>query len=335
MKLAVRAPLKQAQAIREVLDSKGVVDYTRMPKKTEGCLLIPVTKKVSGYDIVSASLKKRPEPTPDLKTALEEELTEQELSDLKTAYDLVGDIAILEIDQELRHKESLIGKTLLELQPAIKVVVRKDGAHQGELRLQDYKHLAGEKRFETVVVENGVRLSLDIRKTYYSVRSATERKRVAELVENGERVLCMFSGIAPFPLVIAQLANPQEVIGVELNENAHEYARKNVALNKAENVKVMRGDVREVVSTLGTFDRVTMPLPHTAQDFLDIAVPVCNSGATIHLYHFSSEEEVHEFAKTLPSRINALGRESSVLDIVKCGNLGPGVHRWSIDISIL
>ena len=92
--------------------------------------------------------------------------------------------------------------------------------------------------------------------------------------------------------------------------------------------------MREVVSTLGTFDRIAMPLPHTAQDFLDVAVPACNAGATIHLYHFSSEEEVRAFAKKLPDRIAELGREATVSDIVKCGNLGPGTHRWSIDIII-
>lgn len=334
MDLAVRAPLKEAQTIREALDAQQAIDYTRIPKKEGGHLYIPVIRAVDEYDVVEIALKARPEPAPSLREALEKELSEEEFENLKTAYDLVGDIAILEIDEELRHKESVIAQTLLETQPAVNVVVRKDGAHQGELRLQDYKHLAGEERFETTVIENGVRLSLDIRKTYYSVRSATERKRVAELVHEDERVLAMFSGIAPFPLVIAKLAHPKEIIGVELNRKAHGFAEKNVLQNKVANVQVIQGDVREVVSTLGTFDRITMPLPHTAQDFLDVAVPACNPGATIHLYHFSSEEEVQAFAKTLPGRIAELGRQASILDIVKCGNLGPGIHRWSIDIQV-
>lgn len=334
MKLAVRVQLRDAQDTRKALDALGVVDYTRRPTQRDGYLLIPVTKAVEGYEVVEEQLKERKAPTPDLKTALAEHLTEDELADLKTAYDLVGDIAILEIDEELRHKETLIAQTLLELQPPIKTVVRKDGAHSGELRLQDYAHLAGEERFETTVVENGVRLTLDIRKTYYSVRSSTERKRVASLVQPGERVLCMFSGIGPFPLVISALSEAQEILGVELNEHAHRYAEQNVAQNKAQNVRVLHGDVREVVSDLGTFDRVTMPLPHTAQDFLDVAIPACNSPAMIHLYHFSSEEEVNALAKKIPERIAQLVRPAEVVDIVRCGSLAPGIYRWSIDIRV-
>lgn len=334
MNLAVRAPLKDAQRIRTELEARGVIDTSRKPRKEDDTLLIAVTEHIKGYEVVEADLENKPAPTPSLRQALKEVLAPEELERLKTAYDLVGDIAILEIDQELRHKETLIAQTLLELQPAIQTVVRKDGAHAGELRLQDYKHLAGEPRFETTVVENGVRLTLDIRKTYYSVRSATERKRVASLVQPGERVLCMFSGIAPFPLVISALSQAQEIIGVELNEDAHRYAEHNVKQNTAENVRVLCGDVREVVPTLGTFDRITMPLPHTAQDFLDVAVPACAPQGMIHLYHFSTEEEVQEFAKKLPGRIAELGRSAKVVDVVRCGNLAPGVHRWSIDIRV-
>lgn len=330
---AVKAPLSKAQHIREELQEKGFIDFSRRPKKEVDHLLIPVTQEVEGYEIIEAELEENQSQTTDLRTALEEKIPAKDLEQIKTAFDIVGDIAILEIDPELREYETIVGETLLEIVPAIKVVVRKDGAHEGELRIQDYKHLAGENRFETVSVENGVRLTLDIRKSYYSVRSATERKRICELVKEGEDVLVMFAGIGPFTVTIAKNTQAHSVVGVELNEDGHRYAQINIEKN-AVKATTYQGDVREVVPTLGTFDRILMPLPHTAQDFLDTAVPACKEGGMIHLYHFSSEEEVHAFAKTLPERLKQLGREGNVEHIQKCGNLAPGIHRWSIDIRL-
>lgn len=333
MDLAVRVPLDSAETVRRDLIEKGVVDFSRKPAKEQDHFLIPVIRRVTGYDIVERSLPTKKEQL-DLKTALKDELTQEELSKLKTSYDLLGEIAIMEIDEELRHKEDVIARTLLGLFSNIKTVVRKEGPHKGELRLQDYKHLAGEETFETTVIENGVRLELDIRKTYYSVRSATERKRVAGLVKDGERVLVMFSGIAPFVLVIAKHSAASEVIGVELNEQAHEYAERNIKKNHLDNARVKQGDVRAVVPELKEFDRVIMPLPHTAEDFLDVAVPATKEMGMIHLYHFSTQEEVEELAKTIPSRLESLGRSGRVEHIERCGNLAPGIHRWTLDIRV-
>ena len=61
--------------------------------------------------------------------------------------------------------------------------MRKLGGHEGALRLQRYEHLAGEDRTETVAVESGVGLKMDIARVYYSPRSAPERLRIAGLVK--------------------------------------------------------------------------------------------------------------------------------------------------------
>jgi tRNA (guanine37-N1)-methyltransferase len=334
MGLAAKVPLKDAEKTRRTLLQQGLVDLSRKPLVVDGHVLIPITTDVENFETVDSALPER-KRREDLKTRLSGTLAPEELDMLKTALDIVGDIAVMEIDEELRSREKDIAEALLEVLPAVKTVVRKHGAHQGELRLQDYKHLAGEKRFNTTVVESGVRLTLDIRKTYYSVRSSTERRRIASLVSAGERVLVMFSGIAPFPCVIAKLAEPSEVVGVELNSEAHKYAKINVEQNKLqEKIKLVQGDVREAVPLLGSFDRIAMPLPHTAEDFLDVAVPAASKGAMLHLYHFSSEEDVGELAQQIPTKLLALGRKGAVSNLQRCGNLAPGINRWSLDIKL-
>jgi hypothetical protein len=42
------------------------------------------------------------------------------------------------------------------------------------------------------------------------------RKNVASFVKKGERVLVMFAGVAPFPIVIAKHSKAKEIYSVEL-----------------------------------------------------------------------------------------------------------------------
>jgi tRNA (guanine37-N1)-methyltransferase len=189
-------------------------------------------------------------PVSDFKDILRKSLTTEELSHLKTAFDAIGDIAILEIDDELRKKEKFIAKALLDSQKNIKTVLRKDSAHEGEFRLQKMKHLAGEKRKETIHKESGCRLKLDVEQVYFSPRMGHERLRVAEQVKPGENILCLFSGCGPYPIVLSKNTDANFITGVEINPEGHKYALENIGLNKAENVAFLLGDAREVVKRM-------------------------------------------------------------------------------------
>ena len=57
----------------------------------------------------------------------------------------------------------------------------------------------------------------------------------------------MFSGIAPFPIVISKNSKANEIYGVEINPNAHKYALENLKLNKISNIKLFEGDVKTVL----------------------------------------------------------------------------------------
>ena len=113
-----------------------------------------------------------------LRGALKGKLTEKEFSYLRAAFDLVGDIAIIEIPDELVKKEKIIADALLVLLKNVKVVCKKAGMHEGVFRTQKMKVLAGENRKETVHKENDVRVKIDVEKVYFSSRlSRTSVKR--------------------------------------------------------------------------------------------------------------------------------------------------------------
>ena len=128
---------------------------------------------------------------------------------LPSSYDIVGDILIVEIPDELKKKEKQIANKLLKDHKQVKTVVKKKGIHGGKFRVQKYVVLAGDRRKETEYKENGVRIKLNVDKTYFSIRLATERLRIAKQVKDGEIVLVMFSGVAVYPLVIAKNAKKQ------------------------------------------------------------------------------------------------------------------------------
>ncbi|MGM5487573.1 MAG: class I SAM-dependent methyltransferase [Nanobdellota archaeon] len=265
-----------------------------------------------------------------LKEALQDTLTPDELEKVVRSYDIVGDIAIIEIPEELSHREQLIADTVLSLHKNVNVVCKKTGIHEGEFRTQGLAVVAGENRKETQYRENACTFYLNPETCYFSSRSSTERKRIAGLVQEGEDVLVMFSGIGPFPIVIAKNAKPALVYGVEKNPEAHEYALRNVKKNKLSNVHLIQGDVHEVMPDR-SFDRVVMPLPKTGEEFLDIALDHLRPGGTLHFYDFQNESEFEEARKKVLAACERKGRECRSSEIVVCGQYAPRVHRITVD----
>ena len=99
-----------------------------------------------------------------LKTALADKLTKEELALSRTSYDVVGDIAIIDVPDELLKKKKIIGKTLLSLHKPVNVVCMRAGNHEGKFRTQKLSVIAGENRKVTISKENACRIKVDVEK---------------------------------------------------------------------------------------------------------------------------------------------------------------------------
>jgi tRNA (guanine37-N1)-methyltransferase len=334
MVLAVRVLAKNAEKIKKLLVKKGLFSKNYRIKKDKKYVYFPVCKKarIKGAAITDIKLDKITKAK-TLEEALENKLTKKQLRLLPSAYDIIGDIAVVEIKKGLGKKERLIGEALLELHKNLKVVVKKAGIHEGEFRLQKMKVIAGEKRKETVHKESGAKLKLDIEKVYFSERLGSERLRIAKQILTGESVLVMFSGCAPYAIVISKNSGAREIVGIEKNPVAHHYGLINVKLNKAKNVKLIKGDVRKVVPKLNIkFDRIIMPLPKSAEDFLEYALMAAKKGTIIHFYDFVSEKD---FPEKSIGKISKKIRNFTVAKAVKCGQYSPGKYRVCVDFEVL
>ncbi len=232
--------------------------------------------------------KKRREKT--FAEVLENQLAPHLLVSLPRALDVIGDIAIIEIPQELEAHKSAVGKAILATHKNMRTVLAKVGAISGTYRLRDFEVIAGEHRTSTVHKEYGCSYQVDMAKAYFSPRLSTEHQRVASLVQEGETVVDLFAGVGPFAVLIAKNHPDAKVYAVDINADAVELLKKNIRLNRVENrVYPIVSDAREVVNEKlsGVADRVIMNLPEKASEFIDVACKAAkSSGGTVHFYGF-------------------------------------------------
>ncbi|HBG19422.1 MAG TPA: hypothetical protein DDY32_09160 [Desulfobulbaceae bacterium] len=272
-----------------------------------------------------------------LKQALRGALTEEELQALVGSYDVVGDIAIIIVPEEIQEKEQLIAEALLAGNARIKVVAKRAGNYGGEFRTIPLTILAGEERKETEVTEFGIRLRVNPETVYYSVRSGHERRRIASLVGEGEDILVLFSGIAPYPLVISRFSRARTIVGLEKNPEAHEYALQNLRLNrKLKNIELCLGDARDLQDFCAArrFDRVVMPLPTMAAAFLPPALTVLKPQGWLHFYDLQRPELFELSLQKLADGCRQQKRNVDSAEIIRCGHSAPRTFRICIDARI-
>jgi tRNA (guanine37-N1)-methyltransferase len=328
----LRVPKDRAQAARKKITDCGVLEKSAEVEREGDHIYFPLKSGVTfkGGRVVDREGKTRQPRPRSLKEALAEELSGDELQALQSSYNVVGDIAVLELAPSLLAKKKLIGEALLRTFPSIKVAALKTMMVSGEYRVPGIEVLAGEDRTETRHREYGCVYKLDVALAYFSPRLGHERMRVAEEIRDGERVLVMFAGVGPYAILAAKKTKA-EVTAVELNPKAVEYMRWNVLRNKVK-VDVVGGDVRAVVPALGKFDRIIMPLPKQADTFLDVALQALKEGGVVHYYTFAHDGK--EAAENLENALKSLGRKANVHATVECGSYSPCMARYCVDFTV-
>jgi len=223
-----------------------------------------------------------------LKRALEKVLTSDEIGELYGSFDIIGDIAIIKIPETLIDKKLIIAKTLLDRIESIKTVLRQVTPISGEYRTRDLEYLLGENKLITMYKEYGCIFKVDVGRVFFSPRLSTERFRVAKKVKCGETIVNMFAGIGSFSIVIAKNQPKSKIYSIDLNPDAYDFMVENIRLNKvADRVIPFLGDAKSVIedSLKGIADRVLMPLPEKAIEYIDVALETLKpKGGVIHYY---------------------------------------------------
>ena len=277
----------------------------------------------------------------DIRSELAGVIPETLIGFVPRSFDVIGSrgrsVAIVEVPEELSQYEVELAKAIMRVHRNVVIVLSKGSERTGEFRVREMRIIYGDS--DTVVLhrESGCVFKVDPMKAYFSPRESTERDRISAQVKDGENVLVMFSGVGPFPIRIARRRPGATMTAVELNPYAHNLCVENISLNKVDGrVKAILGDVREVCPRLGEkFDRILMPLPKGAHQFLDVAVASIKGGGVLHFYHWAPASSLFAEAERLVAGAAAArGRSTQILDEVKVSQYSPRVWKVCLDIAV-
>lgn len=269
---------------------------------------------------------------------------------LVSSYDVIGDIALVEIPEGREKDRRKIAQSILDSHSHIKSVFEKKGDRFGEFRLREVKPIIGKKVGKesgtgtgtgtvTEHHESGCRFRVDIAKAYFSPREGTERERIAALVKPGETVLVMFAGVGPYAIVIARKQpKVRKIYAVEINPDAVKCMEENVILNKLRYVvEPVLGDVKDACKKYySKCDRIVMPLPHEGRKFLETAIKCIKPKGVIHFYYIGPEDNLFKMAVDLiKMECDKLGRKCRILSQNKVLPYGPRMFKVCIDFEVV
>ena len=288
--------------------------YIPMARKPSEAVLKEIRKRVPDAEIAKSAFTERPKRKVSIIELLEGKLPPHLLASLPRAMDVIGDIAVVEIPEELGAYKSIVGEAVLQMNKNLRTVLAKVGAVSGAYRVREFSAIAGEPRTDTVHKEHGCVYSLDLAKVYFSPRLSFEHNRVASLVKEGETVVDMFAGVGPFSVLIAKKHSDIKVYAVDANPAAVEFLQKNVRVNRVEGKVIpILGDARQVVceKLAHVADRVIMNLPEKALDYVDAACHATkHSGGIVHFYSFVKvSESLQNLQQLLEESVGKCGRK--------------------------
>ncbi|MCK4287423.1 MAG: methyltransferase, partial [Candidatus Lokiarchaeota archaeon] len=174
-----------------------------------------------------------------LQEALSGKIPDAYFNLIPKSYDIIGNIAILEIEKpsrignnEFSKYKNLIADAVINVNKNVQSVFEKTSKIKGNYRLREFEHLRGENKSETTHKENDCSFKLDIKHTYFSPRLVYERRRISYTrIQENEVIVDMFAGVGPFSIQIAKV-NPVKIHAFDVNPHAYKYLQENIELNK-------------------------------------------------------------------------------------------------------
>lgn len=277
----------------------------------------------------------------NLKESLKNQLTKEELEKAPNSYEVIGSkekaVAIVEIPEELESKKELIAKSIMQMHKSVKSVLKKVSERKGEFRMREFELIAGSEDTEVLHKEYGYVLKVNPQIVYFSEKEGSERERIALQVKQNETVMLMFAGIGAFAIAIAK-KQPlvEKIISIELNPQAVEYIEENALINRvADKIIAIEGDVKkEAKRFYGKCNRVVMPLPLEAAEFLEDAIFCLKERGIIHFYTLVEKEDFSTAERQVEEACKKFNKKYKILNERKVTEYSPKKLKVCIDFKI-
>jgi tRNA (guanine37-N1)-methyltransferase len=274
-----------------------------------------------------------------IKQVLAGILSPEETAQVYSAFDQIGDIVIVKIPDSLMPKKELIAKAVLGNIKTAKAVFAQVSAVKGDFRIRELEFVAGENRTMTEYKEHGCRFKVDVAKTYFSPRLSTERQRISEMVGDGEVIVNMFAGVGTYSIVIAKANKTCTVYSIDSNSVANDLCIVNAKLNKVQDrVVAICGDASEVIKNQlsGKADRVLMPLPERAKEFIEPAVLALKKKGVVHYFaHIKADNKKEAQELGMQDAGDAFkSYDHKVMAVRVVREVGPRIYQIVADVSV-
>lgn len=273
---SLRVPRLRAESAKERLLDLDLFDEARRIAARGDRVEIPVVEapprdlvEALDAEVVEGSGRPRRwyrDPHATVRAELADLLDPEELAMLPDGYQVIGDVALIDLPSELDAVAERVGAAYGRALPVAAVLDR--ARIFGKRREPATRHLWGDRDTETVHHEHGIAYGLDPARVMFSPGNKSERRRIAEADLEDVRVVDLFAGVGQLALPAAVAG--ADVVACETNPTAAAYLADNAERNGlADRVEVRVGDCRHVAPA-DRADLVIMGLLPSARGFLDV-----------------------------------------------------------------
>lgn len=284
--------------------------------------------------------------------------------EIPTSYEIIGNIAHLNLREKFLPYKFLIGKIILDKNPSIKTVINKTDKIQNVFRTYNLEVLAGPENFLVTHREGNINFSFDIRTVYWCSRLQNERDRLLKVIKKGQVLCDAFCGVGPLALRAAKQG--VKVYANDLNPSCFEYLKKNMLSNKIDKRLLIpfNTDAREFIrlcisqgkeenqsennSALFPKGEVIqhfyMNLPKDAIEFLDAFRGAFNNSdlynkdnlPIVHVYGFSNAENPKEDLLTRICKAFNIQTfpEEDLIEIINIRDVSTKKHMFSVSLKV-
>jgi len=327
---ALVVPRADGEATRRELADAGWLRTDLRIASVKGTLVLPVLDDApipaEWGSLGSAEFEPRPEGGPsDYRDLLAWSAAEKEL--LPRSFDIVGDVVLVRLPRELESRGGEIGEALRRFVPHARTVGWDRGVH-GVERRRTIERLAGDGGWATVHRENGLELSVDLGRAYFSPRLAREHALVAAEVRPGETVYDLCCGVGPFAVHIARDGRARAVVAVDVNPDAISLLRQ--TLQRYPFGSRVRPEVAPIEGFLPSAppcDRAILNLPHEGIKYAPSVARTVGPGGRLHLYEVVARNELADRGHVIAERLEPRGAWDSIAQRI--------VHPYSPDSDLI
>jgi tRNA (guanine37-N1)-methyltransferase len=313
-----------------------IIPLSRFPSENE---MANLKSNIGSLEFCTYEFKERKTLKKNLFQVLTNKLPPYALASLPRSYDVIGDIAILEIPNDLFEYRKMIGDSFRLLNPHYNTILAKDGPISDTFRVRDFVILNGGPSTVTEHNEYGCKFRLDPLKVYFSPRLSSERQRVASNIKKGEIIVDMFAGVGPFSIVIARSCDVKKIYGIDVNPYATTFMLQNIKINKCQHkITVILTDSTKIPHDSFSADRVIMNLPEKSLNVIPQACQFLKpEGGFIHLYLFASEgTSTKILSEHIRSKIKFSGRKLVALEAIRIvKEIGPREQELALELKVV